>query len=190
MHLTSRFAPRTAAAATLALAMTAPAALAQAETGRPAARAAATTLVFDKNPADPSNSTLAVYKGAKRQALYRAGSGNGSTDECALNKGWLPNGTYSLGAHTRTYNGSLIKGYAVALSNKKCAKGTSRTALFIHSEMNRNGSQGSSEARKWTDRNPNDFLSNGCIKLRPAQISAMFDLLDRIGWPRTLKVIA
>ena len=39
-------------------------------------------------------------------------------------------------------------------------------------------------------RNPNDFLSNGCIKLRPAQIKDMFALLDRIGRSRTLKVIS
>ncbi|MEV7089299.1 L,D-transpeptidase family protein [Streptomyces sp. NPDC093085] len=157
----------------------------------PTAQAAAADTVhlkFDKNPAAPSDSRLSVVKGAKVWATYRAGSGT-TKNECATGRGWLPNGTYAVGKHYRTYNGRLIKGYAIRLADKVCSDGrTKRTELFIHSEMTVNGGQGGSEPRKWTDTNPNDFLSNGCVKLRPEEIKKMFRLLDRIGWPKTLKV--
>ncbi|MGX8910237.1 L,D-transpeptidase [Streptomyces netropsis] len=148
-------------------------------------------LKFDKNPRNPSSSKLSVIKGNTVRADFRAGSGI-TENECTTDRGWLPNGTYTVGQHYKTYNGDLIKGYAIRLSDKRCNNGTGRlrTDLFIHSEMNRDGSQGSSEARKWTDKNPNDFLSNGCIKMRPEEIKKLFRLLDRIGWPKTLKVVS
>ncbi|MER7049232.1 L,D-transpeptidase family protein [Streptomyces jumonjinensis] len=146
-------------------------------------------LKFDKS--SPSSSTLSVLQGGTVKATFRAGSGS-ITNECTTGKGWLPNGTYTLGQHTRTYDGTKIKGYAIRLPDKKCHNGTgrARTALFIHSEMNRNGSQGSTEQRRWTDTNPNDFYSEGCIKLRPADIRSLFNRLDRIGWPTTLTVVS
>ncbi|WP_051765559.1 L,D-transpeptidase family protein [Streptomyces sp. NRRL F-5135] len=155
-----------------------------------AAAANTVHLKFDKNPADPSNSKLSVIKGSKVWANFRAGSGT-TTNDCATGRGWLPNGTYTIGKHHRTYNGRLIKGYAIALADKVCSNGrTKRTELFIHSEMTVNGGQGSGEARKWTDKNPNDFLSNGCVKMRPEEIKKMYRLLDRIGWPKTLNVVS
>ncbi|MER5428512.1 peptidoglycan-binding protein [Streptomyces sp. NPDC002588] len=147
------------------------------------------TLKFDKNPSDQTNSKLYVLRGSTVVASYRAGSGT-REDECVRNKGWLPNGSYSIGMHSKTYNGSLIKGYVIRLADKKCTNGTSRTELFIHSEMTRTGGQGSIERERWTDRNPVDFYSNGCIKLRPNDIKALFKVLDQVGWPKTLKVVS
>lgn len=148
-------------------------------------------LKLDKNSKHPAYSRLSVIKGSKVWANFRAGSGI-TQNECTTGRGWLPNGTYSVGSHTRTYNGRQIKGYAIRLADKRCNNGTGRlrTELFIHSEMNRNGTQGSSEPRKWTNKNPNDYLSNGCIKMHPDEIKKLFRLLDRIGWPKSLKVVS
>jgi hypothetical protein len=49
---------------------------------------------------------------------------------------------------------------------------------------------GQQRARKWTDKNPNDYLSRGCIKMHPEEIKKLFRLLDRIGWPKSLKVVS
>ncbi|MFF4580063.1 L,D-transpeptidase [Streptomyces sp. NPDC001389] len=151
----------------------------------------AVQLRFDKNRKDPSDSRLYVIKGGSTVlAEFRAGSGT-TTDECATGRGWLPDGTYTVGQHYEKYDGDLIKGYAIRLSDKKCANGTGRVRdqLFIHSEMNRDGSQGSTEQRRWTDSGPNDFRSKGCIKMRPEEIKKMFRLLERNGWPKTLRVV-
>ncbi|MBD0420758.1 L,D-transpeptidase [Streptomyces sp. TRM S81-3] len=153
------------------------------------AAAPATTLVFDKNPGDPTNSKLSVYRGKKLWATYRAGSGLGVEDDCARARGWMPNGNWKIKLKTRTYNGKVIKGYAVYLQDMKCSKGTvTRTEMFIHSEMNRDGSAGKPEARHWND--PGDYESNGCVKLNPTDIKKMFRLLDRIGWPTHLRVVS
>ncbi|WP_406016710.1 L,D-transpeptidase (plasmid) [Streptomyces sp. NBC_00984] len=182
----------TATAAAVTLALFTPAA--QAENTGTAAKGTTTaastvTLKFDKNQKHASYSKLSVIKGTKVWANFRAGSGT-TQDECESEHGWLPNGTYTIRSHSRTYNGDLIKGYAIRLSDKVCSNGrTNRDSLFIHSEMNRNGSQGSPEPRQWTDNNPNDFLSKGCIKMQPEKIKELFRLLDRIGWPKTLKVV-
>ncbi|MEU3778863.1 L,D-transpeptidase [Streptomyces sp. NPDC032472] len=151
----------------------------------------AVRLKFDKNRKDPSDSRLYVIKGRSVLAEFRAGSGT-TTNDCETGRGWLPNGTYTVGQHHETYNGRLIKGYAIRLSDKKCNDGAGRVRneLFIHSEMNRDGSQGSTEKRRWTDSNPNDFRSNGCIKMRPEEIKKMFRLLERNGWPKTLSVVS
>ncbi|MFI9603459.1 L,D-transpeptidase family protein [Streptomyces sp. NPDC052043] len=174
-----------AVATTLALA---PAAAAQGPAEAPSA-AAATTLVFDKNQDDPTDSRLSVYQGKKLWATYRAGSGIGVKDDCARAKGWLPNGNWRIKLKSRTYNGKFIKGYAIYLQDMKCSKGTpTRTEMFIHSEMNRDGSQGSSEPRRWDG--VGDYKSNGCVKLNPTDIKKMFRLLDRIGWPTHLRVVS
>ncbi|GAA0902609.1 L,D-transpeptidase [Streptomyces thermoalcalitolerans] len=156
---------------------------------RPAA-AAATTLVFDKNQQAPTNSRLLVYKGGKLQASYRAGSGLGVKNPCVTNKGWIPNGNWKIRSKTRSHNGRVIKGYAVHLEDMWCspARKTKRTEMFIHSEMNRDGSQGRIESRRWDG--PRDYRSNGCVKLHPNDIKKMFNLLDRIGWPSHLRVIS
>lgn len=166
----------------------APAAAAQEHAKAPSA-AAVTTLVFDKNQDDPTDSRLSVYQGTKLWATYRAGSGLGIKNDCVRAKGWLPNGNWKIRLKSRTYNGKLIKGYAVYLQDMKCSKGTlTRTEMLIHSEMNRDGSQGSSEPRRWNGAS--DYKSNGCVKLNPTDIKKMFRLLDRIGWPTHLRVVS
>ncbi|MFJ6431129.1 L,D-transpeptidase family protein [Streptomyces sp. NPDC091416] len=169
-----------------------PAAAAQGPDRAPRTAAAATTsLVFDKNPDDPTNSRLSVYKGTKLWATYRAGSGLGIKDDCVRGKGWLPNGNWRIKLRSRTYNGNLIKGYAVYLQDMKCSKGTlTRTEMFIHSEMNRDGSRGGTERRRWDGAG--DYKSNGCVKLNPTDIAKMFRLLDRkgFGWPTHLRVVS
>ncbi len=112
---------------------------------------------------------------------YRAGSGLGARhpqgrDECATARGWLPAGTYTVGARHTRYDGAVIKGYAIPLSDKTCADGrTRRTALFIHSEMTRSGGQGRTESRRWDG--PSDYASQGCIKLAPGDIKRLFTVL-------------
>ncbi|TQE21986.1 peptidoglycan-binding protein [Streptomyces ipomoeae] len=144
------------------------------------------TLKFDKGTV--TNSKLYVLKGGKVIASYRAGSGT-MTNECTTAKGWLPTATYSIGGHWRNYNGSLVKGYAIRLADKRCnnGKGTLRTELFIHSEMTSSGGQGSTEARRWDG--VNDYKSNGCIKLHPNDIKSLFKVLDKNGWPKSLTVV-
>lgn len=152
------------------------------------AEAPATTLVFDKNPDDPADSTLSVRQGGGLRATYRAGSGLGVQDDCARAKGWIPDGNWRIRSGTRTYNGNLIKGYAVHLQDMTCSRGTvTRTELFIHSETDRDGGEGTSEARRWDG--PGDYESNGCVKLNPADIEELFHLLDHIGWPTHLRVV-
>jgi peptidoglycan hydrolase-like protein with peptidoglycan-binding domain len=144
------------------------------------------TLKFDKGTV--TNSKLYVLKGGKVIASYRAGSGT-MTNECTTAKGWLPTATYSIGGHWRNYNGSLVKGYAIRLADKRCnnGKGTLRTELFIHSEMTSSGGQGSTEARRWDG--VNDYKSNGCIKRHPNDIKSLFKVLDKNGWPKSLTVV-
>jgi hypothetical protein len=179
----------TAWAVMTALAL-APAALAGDPAGAEAEAAAptATTLVFDKNPDDPTDSTLSVHRGGKLRATYRAGSGLGVQDDCARAKGWTPDGNWQIRSSTRTHDGNLIKGYAVHLQDMTCSRGTvTRTEMFLHSETDRDGSAGTSEARRWDG--PGDYESNGCVKLNPTDIKAMFHLLDHLGWPTHLRVV-
>lgn len=153
-------------------------------------RSARTTLVFDKNPSDPTRSTLTVFYDGHRQARYRAGSGDGTQDDCVQRKGWLPSGSWAIRFKDRRFKGGKIRGFGASLENMKCSRGTvTRTDLFIHSDMQTDGSQGDTEPRRWTDTDPDDYLSDGSVKLRPADIKDMFDRLDRLGWPRELKVV-
>lgn len=132
--------------------------------------------VFEKNRKNPSNSRLewqewVIYDNRPpRQVLglqWRAGSGNGSTDSCASNAGWLPNGRY--GGTFRTGFDGIINGIVFQLDNKKCKGGTERTELFIHSEMKPNGKQNPDvESERWDG--PSDYLSEGCVKLKPSDI--------------------
>jgi len=162
--------------------------------GRPAAAAAAvTTLKFVRNASDPQNSRLMVVRNNKTEAVFRAGSGLGRNnakgrDECASGKGWLPAGTYTVGARQTRYNGNFIKGYAIPLSNKTCRNGrTTRTELFIHSEMTRAGGQGSTESRRWDG--VGDYKSAGCIKLAPEDIKKLVRNLGRGSAPNRLVVV-
>ena len=143
-----------------------------------------TELVFQKNHGDQTNSRLLVRGAGGVLASYRAGSGY-VKDECARQRGWLPNGGYSVLSHVRNKN-SVIKGYAIHVSNRRCHNGTSRTELFIHSEMLPNGGQGGSESTRWDG--VRDYRSLGCIKLHPNDIKRLFEVLDKYGWPRGLHV--
>ncbi|MFH9862013.1 hypothetical protein [Streptomyces sp. NPDC017202] len=120
---------------------------------------------------------------------YRAGSGNGSKNACASLRGWLPDGTYKVEFHRTNFDGD-INGYVIKLSDKRCrnngASGTKRTALFVHSEMKPNGGQGRIESERWDG--PGDYYSQGCIKLKPADIKNLFAKAGRYGWPKTLTV--
>ncbi|MFE7269079.1 L,D-transpeptidase family protein [Streptomyces sp. NPDC057623] len=143
-------------------------------------------LTFKKNT--NTNSTLRLIKqrvteqGTSRVTLaqYRAGSGH-TTNECEKNKGWLPNGTYTIGKYHTQYDGSVIKGYAFSLNDKTCKNGvTKRTELFIHSKMKKDGTS------QWTG--DNNYKSEGCIKLKPADIKDLYKQAKKVGFPKTLKV--
>ncbi|MFF4233600.1 L,D-transpeptidase family protein [Streptomyces sp. NPDC001820] len=170
------------------------AAVAPAHAGATAERAVAPAaapsyyLKFDKNTV--TNSKLYLMKSVagpdKVIASYKAGSGT-STNTCAVAKGWLPNGDYKIEFHRKNFDG-IINGYVIKISDKKCHSGTKRTALFIHSEMKPNGKQGSIESEKWTNSNPNDYYSNGCIKLNPSNIKNLFGKVDAVGWSKLTKL--
>ncbi|MBB5935542.1 L,D-transpeptidase family protein [Streptomyces zagrosensis] len=144
-------------------------------------------LYFNKNSGNQTKSTLTLYRyiassdRTVKLDSWRAGSGY-TKNTCALNKGWLPNGTYKIPSWHKKFNGTKIKGYVVRLSNKRCHNGTPRTELFIHSEMTRLGYQGSTEPWRWDG--PSDYKSNGCVKLHPADIKELF----RYGKPTKLIV--
>jgi lipoprotein-anchoring transpeptidase ErfK/SrfK len=170
----------------------APDGLAATPTQQSRAVAAATTLKFVRNTSDPGNSHLAVVRGGRTVAVFRAGSGLGKDHtkgrkECAVGKGWLPAGTYSVGNRHTRYNGRIIKGYVIPLSNKKCEdRQTWRTELFIHSEMTRTGGQGNIESQRWNG--VNDYKSAGCIKLSPQDIKKLYRVLGQGTAPRQLTV--
>jgi hypothetical protein len=143
-------------------------------------------LAFKKNT--NTNSTLRLIKqrvteqGTSRVTLaqYRAGSGH-TTNECEKNEGWLPNGNYTIKAYNTQYNGRYIKGYAFQLSDKTCNNGTTkRTELFIHSKMKQDGTS------QWTGNN--NYKSEGCIKLKPADIKDLYKKAKSVGFPNKLKV--
>lgn len=155
------------------------------ETSVAAAAAKGTTyLSFKKNKKDPSNSRLSFYfiqqvtPDKTRTWLvdsWRAGSGLGTAhneigrDGCKSFVGWLPSGTYNIRSFSDRFEGD-INGIVWRLSDKRC-KGkskTNRTALFIHSEMKKNGQPGSTEKTRWDGNS--DYTSNGCVKLKPADV--------------------
>ncbi|MFD7661703.1 hypothetical protein [Streptomyces sp. NPDC059788] len=171
-----------------------------AEPPAPSTRADGTYLRFDKNQRDPSMSRLRLVQSGTGRVLadYRSGSGQGGTaglDECAKNKGWLPDGTYQVLSHTTGKRGGRdgINGYAIRVADKVCRDGrTQRTALFLHSEMRPDGSQG--VARPGRDSpyrwdGDVDYRSLGCVKLAPADIKHLFAAAQRYGWPTSLKVV-
>ncbi|MCW6005848.1 hypothetical protein K1W54_14855 [Micromonospora sp. CPCC 205371] len=105
--------------------------------------------VFKKNAKDPSISRLSwqefrTFPDGRPPKLifkksWRAGSGDGSKDTCRTNHGWLPGGWYG-GTFKSGFDGD-INGLVWHLDDKRCGRGTPRTALFIHSEMTPSGSQ-------------------------------------------------
>ena len=145
-------------------------------------------ITFHKNYKNTFRSTLTwqVVKvtGTKRTTVdrreWRAGSGyfRDSTNSCAKNRGWLPNGGYQPRL-ARDYQGNLIKGRAIYLGNHRCHNGTMRTDLFIHTEQgagsrqcpNRKGDQ----LCRWEYPAYNDYRSYGCIKLSPGDLEQLYD---------------
>ncbi|OKH92259.1 L,D-transpeptidase family protein [Streptomyces uncialis] len=141
-------------------------------------------LKFDKGTVTNSRLSLMRSVSGPDRVIksYKAGSGT-STNTCAVGKGRLPNGKYRIEFRRTDFDG-LINGYVIKVTDKRCHNGTKRTELFIHSEMKPNGGQGRIESEKWTDTNPNDYYSNGCIKLNPKNIKALFAKADSLGWSR------
>ncbi|MFJ4767604.1 L,D-transpeptidase family protein [Streptomyces uncialis] len=151
---------------------------------RRAAAAPSYYLKFDKGTVTNSRLSLMQSVSGPDRVIksYKAGSGT-STNTCAVGKGWLPNGKYRIEFRRTNFDG-LINGYVIKVTDKRCHNGTKRTELFIHSEMKPNGGQGRIESEKWTDTNPNDYYSNGCIKLNPTNIKALFAKAGSLGWSR------
>ncbi|MFE5300668.1 L,D-transpeptidase family protein [Streptomyces sp. NPDC056632] len=108
----------------------------------------------------------------------------------------MPSGAYKVQAHFTHRNGNAIDGYAIQLPDKSCMpkagtkqKPVKRTQLFIHSEMNQDGTQGLDiPGRDDSDRweGAGDYKSLGCIKLTPADIKDLFKRLDQARWPSNL----
>lgn len=144
-------------------------------------------ITVDKNWANPQRSRLTwrVYRhhdGTRslvETRSWRAGSGftKGSTDACRKNDGWLPDGHYRPRLHA-DYAGSLIEGRAVGLGAKRCANGTWRTDLFIHTEQGERNRQcpdrKGDQVCRWEYPRINDYRSWGCIKLSPGDLPELF----------------
>ncbi|MCT9089654.1 hypothetical protein N4G70_12305 [Streptomyces sp. ASQP_92] len=199
----------TLGAAALALSGTAVSAMAASSPAVPAAKTATadtsaaarsyTYLTFKKNAGNPSNSRLSLvyvnmvnpdHPHSSTVDSWRAGSGSGSTNTCARNQGWLPNGEYGIRAFYSNHNGGAhgVNGVSWLLSDHKCHNGTWRTDLFIHSEMRPNGTQGPSTGGdspyRWDGNG--DYKSNGCIKLKPADIRQLMGY--RANLPKPIKL--
>lgn len=145
-----------------------------------------------KKRSSPQNSRLDfVYVHGSRShtvANWRAGSGNGSKDTCASNAGWLPNGSYTIKDFYRHHDGGPhgVNGIAWYIGDHKCHSGHKRTDLFIHSEMLPNGKAGRSEPYRWDG--DSDYKSNGCIKLKPADIRQLRNIQASYPKPNKLYV--
>ena len=144
-------------------------------------------ITFHKNYANTFRSRLTwelfEVRGETRTRVqelsWRAGSGyfRDATNACALNRGWLPNGTYGPRLF-RDYHGNLIKGHAIYLGRKACGNGTMRTDLFIHTEQDA-GSRQCADRRgdqvcRWEYPRINDYRSYGCVKLSPGDLRELY----------------
>ncbi|WP_327350515.1 L,D-transpeptidase [Streptomyces sp. NBC_01304] len=166
----------------IAVAVTLLAGLSAAVTATPAQAAGDYNyLVFNKNWSDQTKSSLTLYRylSSRDRVVkvdsWRAGSGS-NHNACRHNGGgWLPNGTYKIKTKQKNFDGTKIKGYVMQLADFRCGNNQLRDELFIHSEMKKNGYPGSSEQWRWTDSNPNDYYSAGCVKLRPSAIKELFE---------------
>lgn len=128
------------------------------------------TAVFTltKNSSSPENSSLTfvvrrVVDGGTSTVVVnvtvRAGSGEGSTNGCIQNQGWLPNGRYHIQEAFSNHQG-IITGHAFYLNDTKCSDGTLRSALFIHSSY------------PW---DPSRYFSDGCIKVNNTHINTLYN---------------
>ncbi|MER7488923.1 hypothetical protein ABTY20_24045 [Streptomyces sp. NPDC126497] len=57
----------------------------------------------------------------------------------------------------------------------------------MHSETKPNGRQGTIGSERWGGTG--DYCSNGCVKLKPADIKDLFAKAGRYGRPKTLYVV-
>ena len=149
-------------------------------------------ITFHKNYGNTFRSTLSweVFRvdGRRRTSVqrlsWRAGAGyfRDSTNACAKNNGWLPDGTYQPRL-ARDYGGNLIKGRAIYLGQKPCANGTMRTDLFIHTEQGAGSRQcpdrPGDQVCRWEYPRINDYRSYGCIKLSPGDLHELYDAWRR-----------
>lgn len=149
-------------------------------------------ITFHKNYRDTHRSTLTwqVFEvsGDRRTTLvrkeWRAGAGffRDSTNACAKNRGWLPDGSYRPTLF-RDYGGNLIKGRAIYLGQKRCANGTMRTDLFIHTEQGAGSRQCADgpgdQVCRWEYPKINDYRSYGCVKLSPGDLRELYDAWRR-----------
>ena len=145
-------------------------------------------ITFVKRPAHPWHSRITWLAQRQRadgtwkvlaQDSWRAGSGlpgGSATNSCVKGHGWLPNGRYTLRQYD-DYAGNLIHGRAFRLSDKRCANGTLREQLFIHTEAaagNRQCANGpGDQICRWEFPKINDYTSHGCIKMSPSAILAL-----------------
>ncbi len=149
-------------------------------------------ITFHKNYGNTHRSTLtwqvfSVSDGKRTTVVrkeWRAGAGyfRGSTNACAKNLGWLPDGRYRPTLFG-DYHGNLIKGRAIYLGQKRCANGTMRTDLFIHTEQGA-GSRQCADLRgdqvcRWEYPKINDYRSYGCVKLSPGDLRELYDAWRR-----------
>ncbi|MEU7164809.1 L,D-transpeptidase family protein [Streptomyces morookaense] len=160
----------------------------------PQAAGSSYTYLEFKKGSDPLNSRLRFVHVQRTSGdrirttvldSWRAGSGNGSKDTCATNRGWLPDGTYTIGTYYPHHDGGPhgVNGIAWDIGNHKCHTGKWRTELFIHSRMLPSGAQGSGPYR-WTGT----YTSNGCIKLSPHDIRELQSRWNNYPHPGKLYV--
>lgn len=132
---------------------------------------------FDGNWSQSDDSVLTMYvtvSGDRYRVRSRAGSGNGSTDECATSAGWLPAGAYGrndgdsnsrMEQMYKTWGDTVVRGQVWFLDKKNCGYSpyTQRTELFIHS----NGIEGTSWDYNWK--------TAGCIKVSQHARTGFYD---------------
>jgi hypothetical protein len=145
-------------------------------------------ITFTKRPAHPWKSRISwvarrqqddgTWKTLARDS-WRAGSGlpgRHTTDACVKGQGWLPDGRYPLRQYD-DYDGTLIHGRVFRLADKRCADGTLREQLFIHTEAGPGNTQcpdkPGDQLCRWEFPKINDYTSHGCIKMSPAAILAL-----------------
>lgn len=150
------------------------------------------------NSLDNGSIQYRCMNGTCGSPIWRAGSGNpnapgGGMQQCQLNN-WIPVGMYDVAWHDHHYDGTLIKGRVWRLSNYQCNNGVTRTELFVHTEETVDNSQscptGGDDPFCW--EGPNDYFSNGCIKVarRPVGTDGYSDVGRLDNWTHTYGSIA
>ena len=149
--------------------------------------AASQTLAFNKG-GGPTTGTV-IWTLGTRKETWRAGSGNGGNwnNPCVRNEGHLPNGRYKILGWHQNYAGRVIHGRAIRLEDKQCSNGTWRTELFVHSEQTVNNTQGGTEGTRWDG--DNDYKSEGCVKMHPNDIAALYKISADAGARPTVMTV-